>query len=451
MRAARVLFVAASLLVCSAQAADPSAGILGKDGWLYFRYENADAAAAPDIARSVRLIGRISRVLARNDVTLVMALIPVKMRVYAEHLPGDFKLTPYMSGQYDQIAKALDAEGVPVIDIGKAFASNPKTDGTPPLFFRLDSHWTPTGAMAAAEAIRSGLQSDPALKRAFDATPEEKYSIRWDEKPGISLFNDLVPQLPPGTPAQPPESYMGLAAVREKALAASLIGDEITPAITLMGSSYSADWTTFPAALRYALQRDVLSHSIPANQGSWVGFESYLRDESFQLHRPKIIVWEMPERDMRAPPAHKYREARYSMDDNEWLLRAAAWIESACAPASASVKSLGGALGATAAPAKEGEFVEVAFDRPLDRLEYVSARLLSYGATRVRLEPSGPGAPAKPTTVIVPGDDEPHAFRTPLYSSSGKGFDKVRFYPGIARQFAIQDVRVCRQSENLLK
>jgi alginate O-acetyltransferase complex protein AlgJ len=168
------------------------------------------------------------------------------------------------------------------------------------------------------------------------------------------------------------------------------------------------------------------------------------------MHKPKIIVWEIPERDMRAPPAHKYREARYSMDDNEWLLRAAAWIETACAPAAASVKSVSGALGATAAPSKSGEFVEVAFDRPLEPLEYLSARVLSYGATHVRLELSGQGA--KPSTVIVPGDDEPHAFRTPLYSALGKGYDKVRLVPGIARQFAIQDVRVCRQGdENLLK
>ena len=49
--------------------------------------------------------------------------------------------------------------------------------------------------------------------------------------------------------------------------------------------------------------------------------ESYLRDDAFQNKPPKLLIWEMPERDMHAPPDYKYREARYVSSNADWLKR----------------------------------------------------------------------------------------------------------------------------------
>jgi len=51
---------------------------------------------------------------------------------------------------------------------------------------------------------------------------------------------------------------------------------------------------------------------------------AYLKDDSFKYNRPKILIWEIPERDMIAPPEYKYREARYQMKSNDWLEQALA-------------------------------------------------------------------------------------------------------------------------------
>jgi alginate O-acetyltransferase complex protein AlgJ len=255
--------------------------------------------------------------------------------------------------------------------------------------------------------------------------------------------------LPKGTPPFESELVRAFQIEREAPAAGALLGDAVAPAITLVGSSYSAAWTQFADALGYTLQRDMLVVSVPATQGSWVGMESYLRDDAFQATPPKLIVWELPERDLRAPPSFRYREARYVFDNTEWLLRAAAWVSPKCDPARTTVKSVGGPL-ASASASREGDYLEVTFNRPLDKLEYLSARLTTHGSSRVKLEPSGPRAAAHPFEIPVAGDELAHAFRTPLYAAA-KGYDKVRLYPGATHLFKAEEVQVCRQMEGLLR
>ena len=57
--------------------------------------------------------------------------------------------------------------------------------------------------------------------------------------------------------------------------------------------------------------------------------ESYLRDDAFQTAPPKVLIWEMPERDMHAPPDYKYREARYVTSNADWLKRVTELVKKA--------------------------------------------------------------------------------------------------------------------------
>eukprot|EP00825_Cyclidium_porcatum_P010386 TRINITY_DN15309_c0_g1_i1.p1 TRINITY_DN15309_c0_g1~~TRINITY_DN15309_c0_g1_i1.p1 ORF type:complete len:157 (-),score=24.63 TRINITY_DN15309_c0_g1_i1:88-558(-) len=54
-------------------------------------------------------------------------------------------------------------------------------------------------------------------------------------------------------------------------------------------------------------------------QGPWVGMDAYLRDDAFKSNPPKVIIWEIPERELRSPPNYKYRDTRYIIDNNEWV------------------------------------------------------------------------------------------------------------------------------------
>jgi alginate O-acetyltransferase complex protein AlgJ len=242
---------------------------------------------------------------------------------------------------------------------------------------------------------------------------------------------------------------------REQASGGSLLG-EATIGITLVGSSYSSPFYGFADALRYTLQRDVLVSWVSAVQGSWVGMETYLRDDSFQTKKPKLILWEMPSRGINASPDYKYREDRYHSDNIEWLLRASAWAQGSCSTSPVGAKIVAGDLAESATDnvsvgkTTDKNFIELSFDKPIQKLDYLVASLSTSGSKKILLEASGAGAETRWIDVQVPGDGAEHVFKTPL-PSYGKGFTKLRIFPGRSSTFTFKGLQVCRQPEELLK
>lgn len=444
------LLAAAAMLACAAAApvlaSGPAPGFVGKNEWLFYNYELSEPKDAATVATSVDLIARFNKVLAANGVTLAVTMVPIKMRVYAEHLPDNVKLSDDLRGNYARIAQSMRAAQLRVIDLNTAFMNSPERGGENPLFFRLDTHWAPAGSLLAATTIKAGIDADPALKAAFEQTPAEAFKLVVGKRKINSKSRDLVDQLPKPVATYAPEPTFAFDVTRATPAKEDLLGNRLVPALTLVGSSYSHAWTGFPNALRHALQRDLLSVSVGADQGSWVGMESYLRDEAFQATPPKLLIWEMPERDMRAPPNYAFRDARYLMDNTEWLLRASAWVQKACKPAAVTARM--GALPAGATG--DADFIEISFDKGLDKLDYLSMQALVAGSKSVTLEASGPGVAARKFVVAVAGDDAAHALKLPL-PSAGAGFNKVKLFPGRASKVSLANLQVCRQPEDLLK
>jgi alginate O-acetyltransferase complex protein AlgJ len=455
-RPALVNLVSSSLVFASlvftcnlpARAADLPSSIVGKNEWIYYRYEVADAADNAPIQTSIDLISKLNQILARNNVTLAVTMVPLKMRIYQEHLPPELKLTDYLQGNYDRIAKAMRAAGLQVIDLNTPFLKDPKRAGENPFFIRLDTHWAPSGAMLAAEAIRAELDANPALKKAYDATSAVNFGMAWAKKKNASKARDLVEQLPKGTPANfAPEQLLSFSITRNAGGKDNLVGDEAAPGIALVGSSYSDHWTGFTDALRFTLQRDLLDISVGADKGSWVGIETYLRDASFQTQKPKLLIWEMPERDLKALPNYPYRDARYLSDNTEWLLRAAAWAEGTCNPSPIKAKIGNASL----APSKEGDALEIEFDQPLGKLDYLSLQANTSGGRQLTLEASG-GAAARKFSLPLVDDGADHAVKIPLLAAGGNGgYTRVKLLPGKAKQFSVKQVTVCRHADGLLK
>ncbi len=441
-------------------AEEPPVGIIGKNQWLFYRYELTDRSDATATDQSLDLVYRFSRVLASNGITLAVVMVPLKMRIYAEHLPDDVKLNSYMEVNYERMSKLLRKSGVAVVDLNAAFLNSPKRNSSSPLFYKLDTHWTQTGAMVAAETIQAEIETTPWLKKALVATPEESYNLVVGTRKIPSEGRDLIGQLPPNSIKFAYEQVTPVSVVRVRPAQQGLFGANGSGGVALLGSSYSRDWTGFVDALRYVLQRDIFSMGVGADQGSWVGMETYLRDDAFQLKAPKLLIWEMPERDMRAPPDYEFRELRYISNNTEWLLRASAWVQAECKPSTVGAKissaGLGGRAGnlrggdLTTGPTNEGDFLEIGFDRPLDKLDYVDVRATVSGATTLVMEGSGVGAASRKFTLNVMGDGAPHLLKTPL-PSRGNGFTKVRVYPGRSGGIELQRLRVCRQPGDLLE
>ena len=165
------------------------------------------------------------------------------------------------------------------------------------------------------------------MKKALDLTPAVAYTLTMAKQKTATRARDLVHYLPKEEQTFAPERVLAFKVARASASQASLQGAGDAVGITVIGSSYTNRNTGYPDAIRYSLQRDLLDISIPVDQGPWVGMESYLKNEAFKTNPPKLIIWEIPERELRSPPNAKFRDVRYQMDNNDWFTRISALLK----------------------------------------------------------------------------------------------------------------------------
>jgi alginate O-acetyltransferase complex protein AlgJ len=431
-------------------------GIVGKNDWLFLRSEISSPAEAAGKAETILLIGRLNKVLAANGISMAFTMVPAKVRLYAEHLPDSIKLGDYMSSNYDSMSKALQAAGVTVIDINAPLMKSPLRDSDPYLFYRLDGHWNFVGAKLAADSIKAGVDANPILKKTLDAAPEVTFQRNVEKRKRPSKAGDLIALVPPNSGTFAPEQVTWVRVIRNQDQSDSA---RAPVSITIQGSSFSQDWTGFVDSLRFVFQRDVLNVSVPAHIGSWVGMENYLSSDSFQTNPPKMLIWERPEYTMRAPPDFQFQDARYRSNNVEWLLRASAWVQATCKPSTTAAKVMPVGLAGrgtnssdgsiVTGPTNDNEFIEISFDKPIHKLDYLAARVTASGTKTLILEGSGPGEATRRFTLAMPGDDAAHTLKSPL-PPNGRGFTKLRIFPGKTQSFSMQGLQICRQPEDLL-
>lgn len=438
-----------------AQAAEDVA-IVGKNDWLFVRHEMVLESLDKQAQASFRLIEKLNRMLAQRGVALAVTLVPSKIETYAEHLPDGFKVSPYMKGFNDAALKAMRDNGVAVIDMKPSMRDAALKDLDNPLFFRLDTHWTPSGALVAAQTVQAGIEKNPALKKVLDTVPVVEYKLTWSKKTFRQTnIRDITNFLPAGTPAYPPEENRRFAVTRVKQAGTSLLGASQTGDIALIGSSFSGDWTSFPDSMRFALQRPVLNFSINADAGPWAVVRGFLMDDAFQLGKPKLIIWELPERTIGLGPNYQFRLPRYKMTSTDWLLQVAALAESDCKamPVRATLGSAGrgGALHTQDKVATvAGDFVELEFDHPVDVSGYLSAQLTADGTKQIDAELYNKTTLVRKFKLEVAGDDRAHGLKTPMSIGAGSA-TRLRLYPGVTNAFSLKSMEVCRYQDNWLK
>jgi alginate O-acetyltransferase complex protein AlgJ len=312
------------------------------------------------------------------------------------------------------------------------------------------------GAKLAADTLKAGIDANPVLKKALDETPEVAFQMNVGKRKLPSKGRDLIALVPPNSGTFAPERITPVSVIRTQEQNEA---NRVPIGITVQGSSFSLEWTGFVDALRFVLQRDILNVSVSANIGSWFGMESYLSSDAFQTKVPKMLIWERPEYTMRAPPNFQFQDARYASNNTEWLLRASAWVQVTCKPSTVTAKVIPVGLAANGAnvndgnivtgPTSDNEFIELNFDKPVQKLDYLTARVTAVGSKTLILEGSGPGEVTRRFTLNIAGDDAAHALKTPLPSSS-RGFTKLRIYPGKSQSFSLQGLKICRQPEDIL-
>ncbi len=269
--------------------------LVGKEGWLFTAEEFQEAR---DLQASLQVdeaaVREVRQELAGRGVRLVVALVPAKARVYPEKL-GRYSLPAGAADRYRKLRALLDGLRVPAPDL---LAPLREARRLGEVFLRNDTHWTPLGAGAAAEALAGTL--DGLLSEA--ASPRARFAS--SEGPPREYRGDLLNFLPLGRFQKflgpGPELVRPRLTVAVEEPAEGLFDQPAIP-VVLVGTSYSAgELWNLEGALKTAVEADVLNVA-KEGQGPLAPMRALLAGAVLEEVRAKVVVWEIPERYFRLP------------------------------------------------------------------------------------------------------------------------------------------------------
>ncbi|SAI66758.1 cellulose acetylase subunit [Bordetella ansorpii] len=265
----------------------------GCEGWLFLRDEllvhrdaQRHAQARADTVLQVR------QALAKRDIGLLVAVVPDKTRIESEHLCGLHRPAEFENRASGWIAR-LAAQGVPVVDLAPVMKNVPGD-----AYLRTDTHWNEAGAGAAARAVADRI-------RAL-GTPLQPAAYKVEAKPEGPRPGDLVRLAgldwlparwqPRGEIVQ---EHVYTAQAQSASSADDLFGDAGLPTIAVLGTSYSRT-SNFVPQLSQALGGAVGNFARDGGQFGGAA-QAYFPSTAYTQTPPKLIVWEINERDLQTP------------------------------------------------------------------------------------------------------------------------------------------------------
>jgi alginate O-acetyltransferase complex protein AlgJ len=262
--------------------------IVGDDGW-FFTAEEFKTVSPSDIDDAVQRIVEVKRELEARGIQLVLAPLPAKSDLYAEDVPSLVR-SAAMADAYRDFSTALQKQGIIVADT-RATMLTAKPFGD--VFLKSDTHWSPAGANAAAEAVQSSLQLS-----GVDLAPQD-LTAQWQTP--VTLWGDLTkfvtsPDYAPTVGLAEESVPIYRTRVSEAASGADIFGDDSSVPVMLVGTSYSANenWS-FADFLRQSLQADVVNVA-KEGLGPGVPMMDLLAGSTLNETDPTVVVWEFPVR-----------------------------------------------------------------------------------------------------------------------------------------------------------
>jgi alginate O-acetyltransferase complex protein AlgJ len=282
---------------------------VGQHDWLFLtdelKYEGlvgsppkpADTAAA--LKARADLVAEVDRRLQASGVKLLVAVVPDKARLYAQKLPTG-AYPAYNETRYANALSAFRARNVTVVDLLTPLASAAKSDE---IYYRTDTHWNQKGAALVSQEIakaiaKLGLNLDStrftsktqpsAAERPGDLLRLmglEKVSNFWRPAPDSEASQETI------------EATEGGEASGAKP-GGGLFGEVSVPAV-LTGTSYSLRGN-FHGQLQQAASIKILNTAKDGG-GFLQALGGYLKDDAFKSSKPKLLIWEIPERMLQSP------------------------------------------------------------------------------------------------------------------------------------------------------
>jgi alginate O-acetyltransferase complex protein AlgJ len=268
--------------------------VIGKDGWLFPIWDEVRHVDLKRLKPVVDVLAQAVGIMKKANIQVVFALTPVKSRVYQDMLPDDFKFAPDPERRYTESLAQLRALGTLVPDLNAPLVALRKAQPTQPVFFKADTHWSASGAEAAATAMAKDMREK--LKLPPSAQPGTKLgapTTMTQEK------NDLAALLPPAEAVKYQlETYPLRSAA--PAYGSGLLDDELAD-VVVVGNSFMQPRLGFSAMLSNQLGRPVQLVWKVHQYGPYQTLLSYFASDAFKRRKPAVIVWNSHETDMNVP------------------------------------------------------------------------------------------------------------------------------------------------------
>ncbi|MEP7245893.1 MAG: alginate O-acetyltransferase [Gammaproteobacteria bacterium] len=271
--------------------------VIGKEDWLYTDEEfNVGNDYHAHLRDNLALIVSHNSELASSGVQLVVAVVPAKARVYPELLGSRRPARAHLD-LYDTLLARLADANIPTADLRNTLIAGKLRH---PTYFRTDTHWTPWGAQLAAREVAAVVRS-----QQWARTPGSVYVTRLDRtilhRGDLLGFLPLEPYFAQLLPQPETVEVMRTEVARSKgdalrATEADLFGDAALPEVVLVGTSYAANplWN-FAGYLEESLHEAIVNYAREGG-GPFQPMAAYLRSEDFSKSRPRLVIWEIPER-----------------------------------------------------------------------------------------------------------------------------------------------------------
>jgi alginate O-acetyltransferase complex protein AlgJ len=262
---------------------------VGRDQWLFLTDElRYDAGGVTNLQARAELLGAAALRLNAQGVKLVIALVPDKARIYETKLASG-QYPAYNQSRYQDALAALRERKVTTVDL-----LQPLTQAAlkSEVFYRTDTHWNQVGAEVVARAVARQVQQlgisleTTTFKTTSEAAPVERVG---------DLVRLMGLQDMPNAVRPMPDQEASASTTQTSAESAGggLFGDVAVP-VVMTGTSYSMRGN-FHGYMQQALSSKVLNTAKDGG-GFLQAATAYLSDEAFRASKPKVLIWEVPER-----------------------------------------------------------------------------------------------------------------------------------------------------------
>jgi alginate biosynthesis protein AlgX len=255
----------------------------GKDGWLFRTADfRTDFTASP---RAMDYFRRLNQALAARGQTLVIAFQAPRGALAARHLDPAYIPAGYDSAQalqgYKSFIRQLRSAGIMAIDLSDV------PEGLE-YFPKGDFHWSSAGAQWTAQKAADLIRKLPDYGRLEKKDFVTKVAGQ-AKNPAHGAFEAFIQNTcKVNIRMQPVDLWTTDAQDDESAKAGSLLGEAAYPAVTVLGTSNSAEDPKF----------DFVNAAVVAGGFGSSSYRYYASDE-YRANPPKFVVWEFL-------PQHEY-------------------------------------------------------------------------------------------------------------------------------------------------